>query len=83
MSTRQQPIRECASCGAPIVWLKHERTGRAAPIDAHETPGGNIEVNLIAGTYRLVPAVPGVRAHTNHFSICPQAPVWHKAGTRP
>ncbi len=43
----------CKSCGAPIYWLKHEATGKRAPIDTPPSPSGNCLVNLAEGTYRI------------------------------
>jgi len=67
----------CASCGAPIVWARHERTGKPAPIDKHPRPGGNVEVmqTLDGVTYRIVKPGPGA-ALTNHFATCHEAEDW-------
>lgn len=43
----------CRSCGAEVFWLKHEKTGKPAPINVAGDPQGNITVSLSAGTYRV------------------------------
>jgi hypothetical protein len=70
----------CRSCGASIYWLRHEVTGKAAPIDAVSREGGNVEIDLERGAYRIVPATCGEPAHTNHFATCPQQAAWRKTG---
>jgi hypothetical protein len=54
----------CTSCGAPIYWLKHEKTGKLAPIDVTPNLTGNCLVNVAEGTYRLARGQGGT---------CPQA----------
>lgn len=73
--------KTCRSCGARIYWLKHEVTGKAAPIDAETRDCGNVEIDLERGIYRIVP-VTGRPAYTNHFMICPQQASWRKHGLR-
>jgi hypothetical protein len=70
----------CRRCPAEIVWLRHATTGKRAPIDAQPDPNGNIEVDLEAGTYRIVSAAElgearaiGLPLHLNHFATCPAA----------
>lgn len=70
-------LDHCRSCGAPVVWLRHERTGKAAPIDAIAVrEGGNILLDRAAGTYRLVPQGEPARhpmLYINHFAVYPHA----------
>lgn len=76
----------CRSCGAKIYWLKNDKTGKPAPIDAAPSVGGNIEIDLAAQTYRVVgkpellrtPGYP--HRHTNHFQTCISANVWRRHG---
>lgn len=79
----------CSSCGAPVIWLKHAKTGKPAPINATVDPGGNIVVYPDTGTYAMVSlrempgfraAYPGTEFHTNHFANCPQAKSWARHG---
>ncbi len=72
----------CRSCGAPVVWAYHERTGKPAPLvpdesgrwvvypagDAHPWPGRSI--------YRLAWAGEEERRWSNHFADCPNADDW-------
>jgi hypothetical protein len=69
-------------CGASVLWLKHERSGRMAPIDVQPDPlgKGNIRVDLRAGTYAVVGGEALVRARRqqeplrlNHWVTCPAA----------
>ncbi len=66
-------------CRAHVFWLKHERTGKTAPIDVEPTDRGNIEVNLEAGTYRIVPEPERAERRgsdslfMNHWVTCPAA----------
>ena len=46
-------VKRCRSCDAEVYWLKHEKTGKPAPINVAGDPQGNITVSLSAGTYRV------------------------------
>lgn len=90
-------MRPCSSCGAPVLDLKHERTGHLAPIDAQPLAhGGNIVVDLEAGTYRVLDAKerqahyaqsPRSGLYKSHFATCPDAPQFRERlkpkGSRP
>lgn len=73
MSVTTEP---CSACGGQTYMLRHERTGKFAPIDRDPSPLGNVIVNE-DGTYRLKtkdnPAPEGAPLHTSHFATCPQA----------
>lgn len=75
-------MKHCNSCGAPIYWLKNEKSGRPAPIDARTREGGNIEIDLDKRLYRVVGKRPGFPLFTNHFMTCPQAKAWANHGGR-
>jgi len=73
----------CRSCNAPVVRLRHEVTGRIAPIDREPVADGPVVVNLEAGTYRVLTAAERAgllpiegRRHTNHFQTCADAERW-------
>lgn len=73
-------VESCRWCGAPILWLRHATTGKPAPIDADETPNGNVLVDPLVGTYRVAahPPAPGAAAqgpgrHKNHWATCRSA----------
>ena len=68
----------CRSCHAKIFWLKNEKTGKLAPIDAAPSQDGNIEIEAGKGIYRVVGKAPG--RHTSHFVTCPAAGVWKRHG---
>ena len=69
----------CRSCQTEIYWLASEKTGKFAPISAKPVDGGNIRVDLVAGTYSIVPkADRRGPLRQNHFSDCRQADRWHK-----
>ena len=83
-------VKRCRSCNAEVYWLKHEKTGKAAPINVGGDPQGNITVSLSAGTYRVEgperlsemrhEILPEI-LHTNHFSTCPAAGAWKRHGS--
>ncbi len=81
MSNRQT----CRSCGAPILWRKHQRTGKPAPIDAEPNPDGNVLL-LRENRYRALSREEREAAiarmegplHTNHFQTCPQQKMWSR-----
>jgi hypothetical protein len=75
-------IAHCRSCDAPILWLRHARTGKRAPIDAEPVPEGNIVVGD-DGTYVTLNAAQAAEVasrggplHFNHFMTCPDAADW-------
>jgi hypothetical protein len=70
----------CRSCPARVLWLANVTTHKRAPIDAAPAVGGNIVVDLDAGTYRIVTGIEredmigrGDPLHLNHFVTCPNA----------
>ena len=75
---------QCGSCGEPIYWLKHQRTGKAAPIEVKVTPAGNILTDVVRGTYCIANAAEKLSypewLHLNHFASCPQAKTWKRHG---
>jgi hypothetical protein len=66
-------VSRCRSCGAEIYWLKHETTGRLAPIDMTPSPRGSCLVNLEQGAYRIAFERSSGTLYTSHFATCPQA----------
>jgi hypothetical protein len=75
--------QRCASCEPALYWLKHVRTGNAAPIEVEGGIAGNIAVDLDAGTWRIVPPAHRYEyevLYFNHYAHCPQASAWRKAG---
>jgi hypothetical protein len=78
-----QEVKVCGSCGEPVYWLKHDGTGRPAPIEVKTDPKGNVAISSTC--YHIVPA--DLRAkfsglHLNHFAHCPQAATWKRHGSR-
>lgn len=71
-------IREypCSACDVRVYELRHQGTGRPAPIEIEPVVGGNIAIDLTAGTYWLV-KLPDIREagprYRNHFAVCPDA----------
>jgi hypothetical protein len=60
----------CRACGAAILWVVHQRTGRPAPLELDPEGGWEIE----GEAYRLAsPDTPRGRWYTNHFGTCPEA----------
>lgn len=68
---------KCTSCGAEILWRNHVKTGKPAPIDAEETPDGNVVLLDGEDTYMLITQVEAdfapLSLHKNHFATCPGA----------
>ena len=76
------PITPCRSCNAPVLRLKHIRTGSVSPIDADTSADGNIRVDREAGTWEVVPKgethrYPG-QLHKSHFASCPDSEAWRR-----
>lgn len=73
---------KCKSCDKPIVWLKHETTGKNHPVDADPSSMGNLVIDVENGTYRQAkegeqfPA--GVWQYMSHFATCPDAAKFRK-----
>lgn len=71
----------CRSCGAPILWRTHHRTGKLAPIDAEPSPFGNVA--LLPGERYAIATKDGPwhagdtgERRTSHYATCPQASGW-------
>ena len=67
----------CKSCGAEIMWAKTQ-AGRLAPVDAAESPDGNVFVAVCEGgpTAFFPPAgttIADATRHKSHFATCPNA----------
>lgn len=67
----------CEKCARGIVFVRHERTQRLAPIDAVPTPGGNCLIDPTNMTYKIIPPqeqaqYPG-QLHKPHWATCPYA----------
>lgn len=66
-----------SGCGQMVLWLRHETTGKTAPIDPEPVEGGNIAV-IGSGEhrmYRIVPAAERVgKLHKNHWATCLDPP---------
>ena len=58
-----RPIRNCSSCGAPIVWFKTE-AGKWAPVDAGTVEAADMNLDITR--------------HKSHFATCPNAPSHRK-----
>jgi len=74
-----EPSR-CRSCGAAVLWLRHHRTGRLAPIDAEPADNG---IAILVGDDRyaiVVQATPApITRYAPHYATCPQAATWRGA----
>lgn len=77
-------ITACRSCDAPVIWIKHAKTGTPAPIDAEPTPDGNVMLSgdcyIVLGTAeaRAEARRNGFDLHTNHFQTCKDAKRWKR-----
>lgn len=78
----------CRSCGAPVLWVLHERKtpGQSpTPLDAEPVSDGNCRVledgryQVIAdSTRREVLRGQGVPLHLSHFVTCPHSSAWRR-----
>lgn len=78
-------VETCRSCNQPVVFARHERTHKPAPINAAPSADGDILI-FAAGDgglplYRLLP--PAKRfgrtdLRVSHFANCPKASRWRR-----
>lgn len=68
-------------CAAPILWVRHLRTGGRAPVDADPVANGNILVDEDNGRYLVLAGDDLKAARTastplrlNHFVTCANPP---------
>ena len=66
-------IATCKSCGARVMWCV-TTTGKRMPVDARESPRGNLTLALQPDGELLARyTYPGTGTHTSHFATCPHA----------
>ncbi|HWC37768.1 MAG TPA: hypothetical protein VG476_04525 [Acidimicrobiales bacterium] len=74
----------CRTCGTEVIFLRHEGTGKLAPIEVQPRLLGRFAVDFQARTYRshfgIVPK--GMQLHDNHYANCPHAQIWRLARER-
>ena len=78
----------CRGCGAQIFWVKHEKTGKAAPIDVGPNPAGNIRLELTNdgwryGIIRPSQAVPPEERFMPHFATCTRSRDFRRLAASP
>lgn len=62
--------QSCRSCGAPVVFARHSRTGRMAPLE--RDPAGRFTV--VHPDYFLAsPNIAAEHRWSSHFARCPGA----------
>lgn len=83
---RAGEARPCRSCGLPIIFRRHERTGKTMPIDASPADYGTLWLNQDNVTYRIETGGPRFafagRLHHSHYETCPAAEEWRKRNKR-
>ena len=62
--------QSCRSCGAPVVFARHERTGKPAPLEPD--PAGRWTI-VHPHYFEASPNVRPEHRYTNHFATCPAA----------
>ena len=76
--------RRCERCGKDVIFLKHEKTGKLAPMEVEPRPDGRFAINWEDNSYRTVAGTSkdgtqfsqrrqGRDYHENHYTICPDA----------
>src|ERR1700742_3888573 len=73
-------VRNCLSCGQPIVWTR-TFSGRTMPVDAEPSDGGTVLVEIRQGFVRA--SIVGQHGsdqplRQSHFATCPDADTWRK-----
>lgn len=69
--------QRCRSCGAEIVWVNMQKTGKANPLDALPSPKGN--VLIMEGGIGVVLSRAEIEANPrndlrlSHFASCPHS----------
>lgn len=67
--------RQCERCGVEVVFLRHLRTGKLAPIEALPNRSGSFTVEWEALTYATFFGLKQLKEnyYQNHYVTCPQA----------
>lgn len=78
----------CRGCGAQIFWVKHERTGKAAPIDVGPNPAGNLRLELTNDGWRYGiigtgDRVPPEERFMPHFASCSRSRDFRRLAASP
>jgi hypothetical protein len=79
-------MQRCRTCGKPIAWYEHHRSGTAMPLDVTPSPAGNIiivnekAVVLTKGDPRWH-TYPSSDRRTSHFATCSSAAQWRRKRT--
>lgn len=69
----------CSVCGAPLLWVRWELSGRETPLDAEPGPRGNLAV--IGGkvrNYRPDDERLGHPRYSSHWATCIDAQQWRR-----
>lgn len=68
----RQNVKQCRSCGAPIIWSKTENN-KLIPINLEAKLGGNVELRE-GGTLAIVVKPDQTkRRYQSHLATCPDA----------
>lgn len=67
----------CRDCGAPVLFVRMEPSGRLMPVDPDVDPAGTVAAmrdvsGNLAGDFAAAgtPAPPGHRRYVTHFATC-------------
>lgn len=72
----------CRSCGAPILFVTMQKTGKTMPLDAEPSEHGNILLSNGQGVVVKNPAdarACGEKTYLSHFATCPNSVRHRKA----
>jgi hypothetical protein len=75
MAARLGEVRHCERCGAEIVFLRHDRTGKLAPMEALPNRAGAFTVDWQNKTYATFFGLKELDQdyYQNHYATCPSA----------
>ncbi len=66
---------ECTHCGAPVVFLLAEKSGKVNILDAEPVETGNVAIINRRAVYasKAAPLPEGIERYVSHFATCPNA----------
>jgi hypothetical protein len=76
-------VNRCASCGAPIRWVRLAPHLSPHPVDTEPAPNGTIELSADGSNRaRVVKPSEERELYVSHFASCPHAKAWRRESRR-